>query len=277
LKGDGAIQKAAKPHEAAIEYLVSEYKLSRANARALVEHFALQAQISVIPTAGIFLIEVFPEGDLLHYFFHALIGRSANDALSRIVAQRVQATKGGNALVTIDDYGFLLSLRSFQAMTLDELKALFVRAGAEESLREALAEASLVKWQFRGVAQTGLMVPRRTRGVERGTRALQWSSEIIFEVLRKHEPDHPLLVEAYAEATLRFLDLPRALNFMDTILTAPWDVRELERVSPFSFGIYVSKIKETMTLEDPETTIERLYHAMYGGLPSSVESALPST
>jgi ATP-dependent Lhr-like helicase len=35
-------------------------------------------------------------------------------------------------------------------------------------------------------------------------------------------------------------------------------------VSPFSFGIFVSKLKETMTLEDPETTIERLYHEMYG-------------
>ena len=67
---------------------------------------------------------------------------------------------------------------------------------------------------------------------------------------------------------MRVLDLPRALNFMDTIDASPWDVRELERVSPFSFGIYVSKIKETMTLEDPETTIERLYHDMYGSLPS---------
>lgn len=253
-------------HQPATDYLISEYKFSAANARALVEHFALQAQISVIPRAGIFLIEVFREGDLLHYFFHALIGRSANDALSRIVAQRVQETKGGNALVTIDDYGFLLSLRSFQAMSLEELKILFRREGAEAALREALSEASLVKWQFRGVAQTGLMVPRRTRGAARGAKSLQWSSEIIFEVLRKHEPDHPLLVEAYNEATLRFLDLTRALEFMEGVTALPWDLRELERVSPFSFGIYVSKIKETMTLEDPETTIERLYHAMYGSL-----------
>jgi ATP-dependent Lhr-like helicase len=259
---------AATPDAAehATEYLRSEYGLSRANAHALVEHFSLQARISTIPTGETFLIEMFREGDLLHYFFHALIGRSANDALSRMIAQRVQATKGGNALVTIDDYGFLLSLRSFQRMTEQELRNLFVREGAEEALRTALSEASLVKWQFRGVAQTGLMVPRRTRGVERGSRALQWSSEIIFEVLRKHEPDHPLLEEAYAEATLRFLDLPRALDFLDTINQLPWDVRELARVSPFSFGIYVSKIKESMTLEDPETTIERLFHAMYGPL-----------
>ena len=254
----------AEGEDAAVQYLISKYDLSRANAHALTQHFALQAQISVIPTADKFLIEVFREGDLVHYFFLALIGRSANDALSRIVAQRVQETKGGNALATIDDYGFLLSLRSFQVMTREELAHLFRREGAEDALRAALPDASLVKWQFRGVAQTGLMVPRRTHGVERGARMLQWSAEIIFEVLRQHEPDHPLLAEAYAEATQRFLDLPRALQFLDTVPKLAWDLRELEKVSPFSFGIYVSKIKETMTLEDPETTIERLFHQMYG-------------
>ena len=173
--------------------------------------------------------------------------------------------KGGNALTTIDDYGFLLTMKPFQAMSEEEWKPLFQREGAEDALRDALSESNLVKWQFRGVAQTGLMVPRRVRGEERGARALQWSSEIIFEVLRKYEPDHPLLVEAYAEATLRFLDLPRALTFLGEMTALPWDFRELSRVSPFSFGMYVSRIRETMTLEDPETTIERLYHEMYGG------------
>lgn len=252
-------------HEAPVEYLRRDYNLSAGNARALVNHFALQAQISTVPTAAFFLIERYDHRGLIHFFFHSLIGRSANDAVSRIIAQRVQDTKGGNALVTIDDYGFLLTLKPFQAMTADEWRPLFRREGAEDALRAALAESNLVKWQFRGVAQTGLMVPRRVRGEERGARALQWSSEVIFEVLRKHEPDHPLLEEAYAEATLRFLDLPRALAFLQKVTELPWDFREINRVSPFSFGIFVSRIKETMTLEDPETTIERLYNEMYGG------------
>jgi ATP-dependent helicase Lhr and Lhr-like helicase len=254
----------AAMRDEAVDWLVSEYQLSVVNARALAEHFALQAHVSAIPTSGFLLMEVYRQRELVHYFFHSLIGRSANDALSRIIAQRVQETKGGNALVTIDDYGFLLTLRPFQTMTAEEWKPLFRREGAEDALREALAESNLVKWQFRGVAQTGLMVPRRVRGEERGARALQWSSEIIFEVLRKHEPDHPLLAEAYAEATLRFLDLPRTLQFMDTAAVLPWRALELKRVSPFGFGMYVSRIRETMTLEDPETTIERLYHEMYG-------------
>lgn len=250
--------------KSARSFLTEDYALTAANAGALLEHFTLQAKISAIPTTEFFLIELYRDRDLLHYFFHSLIGRSANDALSRIIAQRVQDTKGGNALVTIDDYGFLLTLRPFQEMTVEEWGPLFRREGAEDAMRLALADAQLVKWQFRGVAQTGLMVPRRVHGAERGSRSLQWSAEIIFEVLRRHEPDHPLLAEAYAEATLRFLDQPRALAFLEEVSALPWDLREISRVSPFSFGIFVSKIKETMTLEDPETTIERLYHAMYG-------------
>lgn len=250
----------------ALHVLQSDYGLSPANARALIEHFVLQAKVSAIPTGDFFLVERYDQRGYTHFFFHALIGRSANDALSRIVAQRVHESKGGNALTTIDDYGFLLTVKPFQVLAEEEWKALFRQAGAEEALREALSESNLVKWQFRGVAQTGLMVPRRVRGEERGARALQWSAEIIFEVLRKYEPGHPLLLEAYAEATLRFLDLPRALGFMAATEALPWDFRRVERVSPFSFGMYVSRIRETMTLEDPETTIERLYHEMYGGL-----------
>jgi ATP-dependent Lhr-like helicase len=248
----------------AMSWLQSEYGLSKGNAEAITRHFQLQARESAIPTKNFFLIERVVEGELRHHFFHALIGRSANDALSRVIAQRLQQAKGGNALVTIDDYGFMFTLQPFQEMTEAEWRALFAPEGMEEALRIALTEASLVKWQFRVAAQTGLMVPRRVHGAERGKRSLQWSSEIIFNVLRQYEPDHPLLEEAYAEATLRFLDLPRARAFLEQVVTMPWKLITTERVSPFSFGMYVTKIKETMTLEDPETTIERLYHAMYG-------------
>lgn len=251
-------------------WLMHAYDLSRGNAEALVRHFQLQAKVSVIPTTEAFLVERFAERDLRHYFFHSLLGRSANDALSRIIAQRVQAAKGGNALVTIDDYGFMLTLLEFQEMNEAEWRSLFRPENADVDLRAALEEAPLVKWQFRVSAQTGLMVPRRVRGAERGGRALQWSSEVIFDVLRRHEPDHPLLAEAYAEATLRFLDTPAAIAFLERVSAMPWRIVTLDRVSPFSFGIFVSKIKETLTLEEPEVTIERLFHSMYGALAEEI-------
>ena len=247
-------------------WLIENYHLSAINAEAIVRQFNAQARVSAIPTERDFLIEVYAEGNLRHFFFHSLIGRSANDALSRILAWRVKERKGGNALVTIDDYGFLMSLRDFQSMPLDEWRELFAPENAEADLHAALAPSQLVKWQFRSVAQTGLMVPRQQFGRERPSRALQWSTEVIFEVLQKYEPDHPLLVEAYHGAAHTFLDLPRAFDFLLRARELSWQRVEVDRVSPFAFGIFVSKIKETMMMEDPEIAIERLYHEFYQDL-----------
>ena len=252
--------------DAAHDWLVENYHLSAVNAEAIIRQFTAQARVSAIPTERDFLIEVYAEGNIRHFFFHSLIGRSANDALSRIIAWRVKERKGGNALVTIDDYGFLMSLRDFQAMPLEEWKELFSPVNAEEDLHVALAPSQLVKWQFRSVAQTGLMVPRQQFGRERPSRTLQWSTEVIFEVLQKYEPNHPLLVEAYYEAAHTFLDLPRAFDFLMKARDLSWQRLEVDRVSPFAFGIFVSKIKETMMMEDPETAIERLYHEFYQDL-----------
>ena len=239
------------------------------NAQAILELFRAQLTISEIPVGQKMLIELYREGDRAHYFFHSLIGRSANDALSRIVALRVKDRIGGNALVTIDDYGFLLTLRRFQEMPLEELRQCFARAKAENDLAKALRGSELVKWQFRGVAQTGLMVPRNLPGRQRKQRQLSWSAEVLFRVLEQHEPGHPLLVEAYRQATHTFLDTDTACQFLNDVQTFEWKLREVPAVSPFSFAIYASVIKENMMLEDPASAIERIYREMY----AKVESA----
>ena len=260
------LMETSEDASAAHDWLVENYHLSAVNAEAIIRQFAAQARVSAIPTESDFLMEVYAEGNIRHVFFHSLIGRSANDALSRIIAWRVKERKGGNALVTIDDYGFLMSLRDFQVMPVDEWKELFSPENAERDLHAALVPSQLVKWQFRGIAQTGLMVPRQQFGRERPSRTLQWSTEVIFEVLQKYEPDHPLLTEAYYEAAHTFLDLPRASDFLLRAKKLRWQRLEVDRVSPFAFGIFVSKIKETMMMEDPETAIERLYHEFYKDL-----------
>ena len=247
----------------AVDWMVETYQISIANAEPIVEFFRAQLSISEVPAGRKLLIEVYREGEHSHYFFHSLIGRSANDALSRIVAWRVRARIGGNALVTIDDYSFLLTLRRFQELPLSQWRACFRRLGAEEDLHAALRGSELVKWQFRGVAQTGLMVPRNHRGRKREPRSLSWSSEVLFRVLEQHEPDHPLLEEAYRQATHTFLDAKTACAFLDEAPGFDWTLRELPVVSPFSFPIYASRIKENMMLEDPATAIERIYSEMY--------------
>ncbi len=250
----------------ASDWLVENFHISNANAQAIIKQFTAQLSVSEIPTGHKMLIELYRDAEFSHYFFHALIGRSANDALSRIVAWRVKNRLGGNALVTIDDYGFLLTLRPFQEMPLEDWRLCFEEEGAEEDLHRALRGSELVKWQFRGVAQTGLMVPRNAPGRERKRKQLSWSSEVLFRVLEQHEPDHPLLEEAYRQAMHTFLDAEAAYDFLREVNAVPFKLLELPAISPFSFPIYASKIKESMMLEDPASAIERIYHEMYARL-----------
>jgi ATP-dependent helicase Lhr and Lhr-like helicase len=76
----------------------------------------------------------------------------------------------------------------------------------------------------------------------------------------------PLLEEAYRQAMHTFLDAEAARDFLREVTHAKWKLLELPTISPFSFPIYASKIKESMMLEDPSAAIERIYHEMYARL-----------
>jgi ATP-dependent helicase Lhr and Lhr-like helicase len=256
------------------DWLVEHYLISASNASAIVRHCVHQLQVSEIPREGRFLIERFQEtradgtlDDLVQFFFHSLIGRSANNALSRIIAHRLKEAVGGNALVTIDDYGFLLTVKGFQDLELEAWRELFRPHDAEKNLRAALDESDLVRWQFRGVAQTALMVPRNLPGQERRIKQLRFSADILFNVLRDHEPDHPVLAQSIKEATHTFLDAERASAFLRESQSMEWRLIGVPVVSPFSFGIYASKIRESLMLEDPEEAIERLWSQFQRSVP----------
>jgi ATP-dependent Lhr-like helicase len=87
-------------------------------------------------------------------------------------------------------------------------------------------------------------------------------------VLERHEPEHPLLIEAYRQATHTFLDAGSSYRFLDEVQTFDWKLLELPAVSPFSFAIYATVIKENMMLEDPANAIERIYREMYAKVES---------
>jgi ATP-dependent Lhr-like helicase len=272
LRTDLYDQLESGKDEDAVEWLVENYELSTANAQAIVKQFRAQLSVSEMPVGRKMLIELYRETNHSHHFFHTLIGRSANDALSRIVAWRVKKRIGGNALVTIDDYGFLLTLRPFQEMPLEDWRLCFDSEGADEDLQSALRGSELVKWQFRGVAQTGLMVSRNLPGRQRRIKQLSWNAEVLFRVLQQHEPQHPLLSEAYRQAKHTFLDADAAYRFLEMVSAFKWRLRELPAISPFSFPIYASVIKESMMLEDPAAAIERIYHEMYARLEKMTAS-----
>lgn len=64
------------------------------------------------------------------------------------------------------------------------------------------------------------------------------------------------------------IDGESAYRFLDEVQDFEWKLLELPVVSPFSFAIYASVIKENMMLEDPTAAIERIYREMYAKVES---------
>jgi ATP-dependent Lhr-like helicase len=256
------------------EWVAMRLDCGAANAAIIESIHRAQHHFSEIPTADCLLVEEFHETDeppvtrkpraptlrAIHYFFHSLIGRAANDALARVVTLRLSKIKGGNAVATPHDYGFVLTVAPGQRFAEEDLRTLLDPVGFETELERSLVQSEMLKYHFRNAAQTGLMVYRNFFDQQKSVRKLAWSSEVIFNVLQQHEPEHVLMREARRDALRVFLDADGALAFLHAQKQKPVRLRPVERVPPLSFAMYATKIKEALLVEDPWEVQERLFN-----------------
>jgi ATP-dependent Lhr-like helicase len=260
-----------------------------ANARVIHAMFSAQHRLSEIPLEGTLLIEELLEDPNAphtpavaaarprHYFFHSLIGRAANDALSRVVARRLSALRGGNAISTPHDYGFVLTVSEHQFFDAAELRQILSPDSFHDDFRAALERSEMLKYHFRNAAQTGLMVYRNHYSERKPLRKLQWSTEVIFNVLQKYEPDHVLLRTARQDtAQGGFLDANAALAYVEHLEKLNWPLRhrQVAHVPPLSFAMYATRIKEALHVEDPAETMERLFHIWWKELNAGEKSEI---
>ena len=277
-----------------VDWISHRLDCGRTNAETVARIHEAQHGISEIPTADFLLVEELllaghEESELVgesakqrvkqarqrfaqtsrHYFFHTLVGRAANEALSRVVALRISRLRGGNAVATPDDYGFVLTVTPQQHFKSDELPSLLSVMNFASDLDESLSRSHLLKYHFRNAAQTGMMVYRNYFGERKPLRKLQWSTEVIFNVLAQYEPNHVLMREAKRDAVHTYIDIEGALSFLTKAATKPMRIRQVERVPPLSFALFATKIKEALLVEDPRETMERLFHLWW----SKIEEA----
>jgi ATP-dependent helicase Lhr and Lhr-like helicase len=282
-----------------VEWVARRLDSGRVNAGIITKMYLAQAQVSEIPTSEFLLVEelldqseeitreledtalpapkkrrrqkgYFPPRGQRHYFFHALVGRAANEALSRVLALRLSRLRGGNAIATPDDYGFVLTIRPEQIFSEAELPLLLSEENFAADLQTALSRSDLLKYHFRNAAQTGMMVYRNFFGEQKSLRKIQWSAEVIFNVLQQHEPDHLLLREARRDAVHTYIDLENARRFLHETRDKPVRLRSIKRVPPLSFALFATKIKEALMVEDPREMTERLFHLWWSKLEEPV-------
>jgi ATP-dependent Lhr-like helicase len=271
-----------------VDWIAERLDCGIANARILYATHVAQCQVSEIPTADTLLVEELieydnenapvvkrpkrklrpPEAVARHYFFHSLIGRSANDALARGIVSRLHGLRGGNAVATPHDYGFVLTVAPSQHIAEDEIPGLLDPVGFDAALSAALRQSEMLRYHFRNAAQTGLMVYRNVLGERRSVRKLTWSTEVIFNVLQQHEPDHVLMREARRDTLHTFIDADGALEFLHAQRSRPVKLLRLSHVAPLSFAMYATKMREAVMVEDPFEMQERLFHQWWSELQS---------
>jgi ATP-dependent helicase Lhr and Lhr-like helicase len=102
-----------------------------------------------------------------------------------------------------------------------------------DDLDSWLADSNLYKRTFRNCAIISGLIQRRFPGKEKTGRQVTFSSDLIYDVLRSHEPDHILLRATYQDAGTGLLDIAR-LGDMLARVKKRIVTRRLERVSPLA-------------------------------------------
>jgi ATP-dependent Lhr-like helicase len=208
------------------------------------EWLGLQAERSVIPDAGEVLVETFPRGNRHFLVAYPFEGRLAHQTLGMLLTRRLHREGASPIGFVANDYalgvwgiGDIAALMDAGRLDLDRL---FDEDMLGDDLEAWLAESSLMKRTFRVCAVISGLIERRhpghaARSVKSG-RQVTISSDLIYDVLRKHDARHILLEAAWADAATGLLDIARLGEFLRRI-RGHIRYKRLDRVSPLAVPV----------------------------------------
>ncbi len=213
----------------------------------VAEWLTLQRQKSLIPGPDEVLVETFPQGKRHHLVLYPFEGRLAHQTLGMLLTRRLDRAGARPLGFVANDYGLSVwAATDLSAMIADGricLAAMLDEDLLGDDLDAWLAESALMKRTFRIAAVIAGLIERRHPGREKSGRQVTMSTDLVYDVLRKHEPGHILLEAAWADAATGLLDIRRLGHFLGRI-KGRIRHQELDRVSPLSVPILLEIGKE---------------------------------
>jgi ATP-dependent Lhr-like helicase len=195
------------------------------------EWLKIQEWRSVIPAPGQLLVETFPRGGRHYLVCYPFEGRLAHQTLGMLLTRRLERARLHPIGFVANEYA--LAVWAAKDMGATDMDALFDQDMLGDDLDSWLAESNLYKRTFRNCAIIAGLIQRRFPGQEKSGRQVTFSSDLIYDVLRSHEPDHILLRATYQDAGTGLLDIAR-LGDMLARVRKRIVRRRLERVSPLA-------------------------------------------
>ncbi len=198
------------------------------------EWLEIQQKRSRLPQPGELLIETFPYERRHYMVAYGFEGWNAHQSLGMLLTRRME-TAGLKPLGFVaNDY----AIATFSLEPVTDPRPLFSADILEHEFVDWVQQSHLLKRAFREVAVIGGLVERQIPGKKKTGKQVTFSTDLIYDVLRRYEPDHMLLHAAWADARTRMTDVGRLARLLETsrqtIVHQP-----LARVSPMAVPVLV--------------------------------------
>ncbi len=219
----------------------------------------IQKERSLIPARNELLVETFEHRKRFYLICYPFEGRLAHQTLGMLLTRRLEragakplgfvATDYSLAIWGMEDMGRMLAN---DRLSLNEL---LDEDMLGDDLEAWLNESFLLKRTFRNCAVISGLIERRHPGKEKTGRQVTVSTDLIYDVLRSHEPDHILMEATRIDAASGLLDIGRLGDMLKRIRSHITH-RALERVSPLAVPVMLEIGREHVAGEAHETVLE---------------------
>ena len=174
---------------------------------------ALQDEISALPQPGRLLAETFWRGGRAYLTLYSFAGRNANQTLGLLVTRRMEQ-------VGLDPVGFVANDYALLIWGLKRVTdpAPLLRPGElHDDFEGWLSENAVMKRTFRAAAVIAMLIERNHPGKRKTGRQATFSSDILYDALRKYDPDHLMLRITRDEAARGLVDYGRIEAMLDRV------------------------------------------------------------
>jgi ATP-dependent Lhr-like helicase len=195
----------------------------------------LQRKVSKLPERDRLLVETFPHDGREHLVAYGFAGRNAQQTLGLLLTQRMEA-QGLNPMGFVStDYATLI----WGLDNVADVAPLFSRDNLMATMESWLTDNAVMKRTFKGSAIIAGLVDRAMPGGKRKSgRQATFSTDILYDTLRKYDPDHVMLEITRNEAMRGLVDFGRIEGMLDRIGDRI-DHKPLTRVTPLAAPLFL--------------------------------------
>jgi ATP-dependent Lhr-like helicase len=209
----------------------------------------IQKERSVLPDPSELLVETFPRGARFYMVAYPFEGRLAHQTLGMLLTRRLERARLRPTGFVATDYSIAVwglgDIGHAFERNRPSVDALFDEDMLGDDLEAWMAESYLLKRMFRNCALISGMIEKRHPRQEKSGRQITVSTDLIYDVLRKHEPDHILMQATWADAATGLLDIGR-LGDMLARIRGRIIHRRLDRISPLAIPVFMEIGRESV-------------------------------